>query len=79
MDKYNFYYIKLKDGNFVYRADWTVGCFSLAKKFRTKPQAVSYARKFYDDSEFTVKGGGGIKDIAPYEYLKQLMLQKYLL
>ena len=68
MDKYNFYYIKLKDGNFVYRADWTVGCFSLAKKFRTKPQAVSYARKFYDDSEFTIKGGGGIKDIEPYEY-----------
>lgn len=68
MEKYNYYYIKLNNGRYVYRSDWTVGCLSLAKKFRTKPQAVSYARKFYKDSEFIVKGDGGIRDDDPYEY-----------
>lgn len=68
MDKYNYYCIKLKNGNFVYRSDWTVACLSIAKKFRTKPQAVNYARKYYDDSEFIIKGGGGIKIEEPYEY-----------
>lgn len=68
MDKYNFYYIELNDGRYVYRADWAVACFSLAKKFRTKQQAANYAKKFYSDSEFTINGGGGIKHEEPYEY-----------
>lgn len=68
MEKYNYYYIKLNNGRYVYRSVWTVECETLARKFRTKPQAVSYARKFYKDSEFIVKGGGGIRNDDPYEY-----------
>lgn len=68
MDKYNFYYIEVGGGRYVYRSDWTVACFSLAKKFRTKQQAANYAKKYYADVEFTVKGGGGIRDDEPYEY-----------
>ena len=68
MDRYNYYYIELNDGSYVYRSDWTVKCISIARKFRTKPQAASYARKYYSDGQFTVKGGGGIKNDEPYEY-----------
>lgn len=68
MEKYNYYYIELNNGRYVYRSDWTVGCLSFARKFRTRPRAVNYARKYYNDSKFTVKGGGGIKDDEQYEY-----------
>lgn len=68
MDKYNFYYIELENGRYVYRSDWTVADIELARKFRMKPQAVNYAKKYYPDGKFTVKGGGGIKTDEPYEY-----------
>ncbi|MDE5741631.1 MAG: hypothetical protein K2H90_04210 [Oscillospiraceae bacterium] len=68
MDKYNYYFIIINGGRYVYRARCTVKSISIARKFRTKPQAVNYARKYYSNSEFTVKGGGGIKSDEIYEY-----------
>ena len=68
MEVYNYYYIELNDGKFVYKGKSTVSDPELARKLATKVQAVRYAKKYYKDSEFTVKGGGGLKEILPYEY-----------
>lgn len=68
MDKYNYYYIELKSGRYVYRSACTVSEIEDARKFKTKAQAAGYAKKYYDSSEFTVKGGGGIKKDEPYGY-----------
>ena len=68
MEVYNYYYIELNDGTYVYKGKSTVSDPELARKLATKVQAVRYAKKYYADSEFTVKGGGGLKEILPYEY-----------
>ena len=68
MEVYNYYYIELNNGKYVYKGKSTVSDIDLARKLATKVQAVRYARKYYEDSEFTVKGGGGLKEILPYEY-----------
>lgn len=68
MNKYNFYYIELNNGKYVYRTGAAVSDEIYARKFSTKTQAVTYARKFYKDSDFTVKGGGGLRKDEPYEY-----------
>lgn len=68
MEEYNYYYIVLNDGRYVYKGKTAVADAEYARKLATKAQAVQYARKYYEDQEFTVMGGGGIKEILPYEY-----------
>ena len=68
LEVYNYYYIELADGGYVYKGRTRVADIDLARKFATKVQAVGYGRKYYEDNEFTVIGGGGLKEILPYEY-----------
>lgn len=67
MESYKYYYIELADGRFVFKKGAAVGSVMDARRFAKRSQAISYAKKYFGDSEFTVKGGG-TKEILPYEY-----------
>ena len=68
MDIYNYYYIELNNGKYVFKRQSSVVDIDFAHKFTTRMQALSYAKKYFGDADFVVKGGGGIKEIPPYEY-----------
>lgn len=65
---YNYYYIKLNGKNYVYKRCMLVEDIACAHKFTTKMQAASYARKYLGDKDFSIIGGGGIKETPLYEY-----------
>ncbi len=67
MEDYNYYYIET-DGGFVYKRNALVEDETLARKFRTKVQAVQYAKKYLADDGYSVKGGGGMKEKTDYDY-----------
>lgn len=68
MDIYNYYYIELNDGKYVFKRRSSVGDIACAHKFATRMQAISYAKKYFGHADYVVKGGGGLKEILPYEY-----------
>ena len=68
LEVYNYYYIKLDSGEFVYKTRACVKDEELARKFSTKIQADRYAKKYLDGKPYEIIGGGGIKEILPYEY-----------
>lgn len=68
MEVYNYYYIRLSGGEFVYKTKACVKNEELARKFATKIQAERYAKKYLDGKTYEIIGGGGIKEILPYEY-----------
>ena len=68
MESYNYYFIEVNGGKYVYKRNALVEDEALARKFQTKVQAVQYARKYISDAGYVVKGGGGIKEETDYDY-----------
>lgn len=68
MENYNYYYIGVSGGKFVFKGNAFVESEEIARKFRTKVQAVQYAKKHLSGTEYIIKGGGGIKEETDYDY-----------
>lgn len=67
MEEYNYYIIKTA-GGYVYKRNALVNDGSLARKFRTKVQAVQYAKKYLENQQHDVIGSGGLKEKTDYDY-----------
>lgn len=68
MYQYEFYYVKLKDGRFLFKTNYSVVNEDMARKFTTKTQAKNYASKYYSPEDFTVCNGGKLIELPDYEY-----------
>ena len=67
MEEYNYYIIR-SGKNYVYKRNALVEDDKLARKFRTKVQAVQYAKKYLENEDYSVIGDGGIKEKTDYDY-----------
>ena len=68
MFKYEYYYVQLNDGKYLFKTNYSVVTLECARKFTTKAQARNYAKKYYELSEFTVCNGGKLIELPDYEY-----------
>lgn len=68
MFKYEYYYVQLSSGRFLFKTTYSVRSPEGARKFTTKAQARNYAKKYYELSEFTVCNGGRLIELPDYEY-----------